>query len=1129
MRYLALCILVAAALPAADYEIGQAARLTIGQPGFTAERPISGRETLGAAGGVAAGGNRLFIVDGNRFGASPLNHRVLIYENVSGFVPRPEAELEQGARCPACIGSPAAVLGQPDFEKTTRGLENGMNTPTAVATDGVRLAVADTDNNRVLIWRSIPASNGTPPDVVVGQPDLKSNTPRTEANGLRGPQGVWFHQGRLIIADTQNSRVLIYNSIPASNGARADLVLGQPDFTTRPAPDLTVSNVTPTASNMLNPVSATTTADGKLLVADLGFNRVLIYNSFPAASAAPADVVLGQPNMTSAIANNSAKDLGLCAPTHKNDKGEDQFPIRCGATLSFPRFALSDGTRLYVADGGNDRVLIYNTFPASNGASADVVIGQDNFHLLNESNGAASLRAPSALAHDGTNLYVADPFSRRILVFTPAERRIASNGVVNAASFAVYAQTVITLDGTPKKDDELTLTIEGKEYKYKAGEEDTLVTMRDALIQMLNEDPGDPLVYARPALGEGTYAQGSVRFGGETRAGDVITVRIHERIYRLQLEEGDTVEGLVDHFVALIRHQGRDPDVFAEADPSDRQRVLLTARVVGPKGDDINYEARVSEGAAVTVETEGDYLLGGAHKQNLLLVARHPGFAANDIEVSAMLSANAGIQVNTSGVTLSGGNDAGEAPPGTQIAIFGEELASERADADPARGELPGELAGTQVYINGIRAPLYFVTPTQVNAQVPFEVEGTSLSVYLRRRNPDGRVSVSIARPVLVTRAAPGLYAYPGLEPRAGVVLHGTVFSRGTVALDTGGASGGQTVAAGILTRITVNDRDYEYTSVEGDTTDSVRDKLVEIINEAPDPDVIASAGRVGFLSARSRVTFEGKIKENDAATITINGRAYRYVVKASDNLTAVANRLVAAINAGPGDPDVTARLSSDVGVVAIDIIARLLGDQGNQIGLSVGVSADAQIMLTTDAKDGRLGGGSTPAVVILTARRPGRQGDEIRYSAFVPGGSVLTATAQTVNLCCGNDFFSPVTPENPAVPGELIVVFGTGLGLTSPSFGQEGLETGKPVPDSVSFQVPAHPDDFVSSLAGGKTASVDSVGLMPGRVGVYQVNLLLNPDLPDDPMTRLTIAQGLFVSNIVTFPVRNQRPRRPF
>ena len=35
-----------------------------------------------------------------------------------------------------------------------------------------------------------------------------------------------------MVADTDNNRVLIWNSIPTTNGANADLVLGQDNFTT---------------------------------------------------------------------------------------------------------------------------------------------------------------------------------------------------------------------------------------------------------------------------------------------------------------------------------------------------------------------------------------------------------------------------------------------------------------------------------------------------------------------------------------------------------------------------------------------------------------------------------------------------------------------------------------------------------------------------------------------------------------------------------------------------------------------------------------------------------------------------------------------------------------------------------
>jgi hypothetical protein len=41
----------------------------------------------------------------------------------------------------------------------------------------------------------------------------------------------------------------------------------------------------------------------------------------------------------------------------------------------------------------------------------------------------------------------------------------------------------------------------------------------------------------------------------------------------------------------------------------------------------------------------------------------------------------------------------------------------------------------------------------------------------------------------------------------------------------------------------------------------------------------------------------------------------------------------------------------------------------------------------------------------------------------------------------------------------------------------------------------------------------------------VYEVHLELNSDLPTNPFTQVWIAQDVYVSNIVTFPLVNPRP----
>jgi hypothetical protein len=167
------------------------------------------------------------------------------------------------------------------------------------------------------------------------------------------------------------------------------VVVGFPNFTTYSATAVANQSTSATASNMQDPVSVT--SDGThVFVADLGYNRVLIWNSIPTSNGVPADVEIGQPDMVSSIPDNAysgspATTAGstdvevpvLCpVSSGKDANNAPTYPGSCNATLSFPRFALSDGTRLYIADGGNDRVLEYEHVPTQNAVSADIILGE---------------------------------------------------------------------------------------------------------------------------------------------------------------------------------------------------------------------------------------------------------------------------------------------------------------------------------------------------------------------------------------------------------------------------------------------------------------------------------------------------------------------------------------------------------------------------------------------------------------------------------------------------------------------------------------------------------------------------------------------------------------------------------
>jgi len=84
-----------------------------------------------------------------------------------------------------------------------------------------------------LIYLTIPATSGAAADIVIGQPSMNQNglvtSPLTSAL-LNNPKSVMVAGGKLVICDSANNRVLIYNSVPAANFPAANVVIGYPDF-----------------------------------------------------------------------------------------------------------------------------------------------------------------------------------------------------------------------------------------------------------------------------------------------------------------------------------------------------------------------------------------------------------------------------------------------------------------------------------------------------------------------------------------------------------------------------------------------------------------------------------------------------------------------------------------------------------------------------------------------------------------------------------------------------------------------------------------------------------------------------------------------------------------------------------
>ena len=942
----------------------QAASVVVGQKNFSDITFGSDNERWGAISGIAVAGDKLIVVDGSYL-APPNNNRVLIYNDLESLRRRRPQE---------ALPNASVILGQPGPGVTTPGTSaTQMFQPSGVATDGTRLFIAEWGNNRVLIYNKMPESDGAAADFVIGQDSFTTSVFGTTAKSLRRPNGVSTDGTRLFIADSLNNRVLIFNKIPTQNGASADVVLGQPGFTT-------FERLPAAANTMYEPMSATT--DGqRLIVTDLANNRVLIYNSIPAQNGAAADVVVGQPDFTTNAPGNTA------------------------TSLNFPRFAYSDGTRLLIVDSGNNRILIYNRIPASNGVAADIVLGQEDFAGLLESCAASNFAVPFMVASDGNMLYVSDGFNRRILGFRPGQQLVTS--VVNGASFSNLPQTAAcdvillqppvapggiaaifgtNLADTTRTADSLPLPTElgGVKVRFNGIEAPLFLVSPTQInaqvpfelkgysasmeIERINSGgstrsaafpvgvadgapgiftwngsgsgPGvithadlTPVNSAHPAApGEtlsafvtgvgsvdlpmttGAEAQfasvGAVSIAGvSTTAGQTVTVFLNGVPYSYTTVEGNLITDVINNLATLIDQT--DPDISATAD-SENSTIGLKARVVGDQGVSNVYSAAVSEGASLSAAVSGG--------SNLV-----PGT-----------------------ITFSGSPQPGQ----TIIVLL---LTTSFEYTTVAEDTAESVITKLAEMIDG-------------DPNVAAQADLGALSIQLSLEEAAAELSITYS----ISISAPGATI--------------TAFSTGTTNLVPGGIVIGGTAGPGQIVSVFLQGTRYSYTTTASDTLQSVVTNLASLINA--DTNVSATADvpnltiQLALKTPNLSISFTTSITLADAlqvdmggagsvpATLTINGvprtgqlvtvfvggTRYSYTVQSGDTAATIASKIGALLDS---DPKVSA---------AVDGAAITLELESGADALQVDLGGATAVPATLTVK-GSPQAGQVIAVLLGTAR----------------------------------------------------------------------------------------------------------------------------------------------------------------
>lgn len=113
-----------------------------------------------------------------------------------------------------------------------------------------------------------------------------------------------------------------------------------------------------------------------------------------------------------------------------------------------------------------------------------------------------------------------------------------------------------------------------------------------------------------------------------------------------------------------------------------------------------------------------------------------------------------------------GAEESGVAAPGSLITIFGRDLATTTAATTAV--PLPRELNGTGVLVGTVFAPLFFVSPTQINLQVPLEIlPGRTVNVVVW---VSGRASAP--EPLRVESAVPALFTVEQTGVGTAVAFH---------------------------------------------------------------------------------------------------------------------------------------------------------------------------------------------------------------------------------------------------------------------------------------------------------------------------------------------------------------------
>ncbi len=165
--------------------------------------------------------------------------------------------------------------------------------------------------------------------------------------------------------------------------------------------------------------------------------------------------------------------------------------------------------------------------------------------------------------------------------------------------------------------------------------------------------------------------------------------------------------------------------------------------------------------------------------------------------------------------------------------------------------------------------------------------------------------------------------------------------------------------------------------------------------------------------------------------------------------------------------------------------------NQGGQEQINLQVPFELSGESTTQVVVTNNGLISPPVTVAVSAAMPGI------FTVNGKAGAILKSDYSLNNL------------SNPAHPGDIIIIYATGLGPVSPT-----VATGTPASTAAQVTIPT------SVTIGGLSAKVIYAGLAPSFVGLYQINVIVPSNTTSGNAVPVVITTGTSVSNTATIVV---------